>query len=96
MGAAFIDDICGVSLSVRFTSTLVQIWNRDGDHKEGVQKILRAVLEELPPDLQLRDHQYYYKKHSEHSAFKAASSDNKRPSFGGALPEVLAAAVQGP
>jgi hypothetical protein len=76
-GAAFIDDICGVSLSVRFTSTLVQVWNRDGDHEEGIQKILKAVLEELPPDLQLREHQYYYKKHSEHSAFKASPSDNE-------------------
>jgi hypothetical protein len=74
-GTAFIDDICGVSLSVRFTSILVQIWNRDGEHKEGIEKILKAVLEELPPDIQLRDHQYYYKKHSEHSAFKASTSD---------------------
>jgi hypothetical protein len=72
---AFIDDICGVSLSVRFTSSLVQIWNRDGEHTEGIQNILKAVLEELPPEIQLRDHQYYYKKHSEHSAFKASPLD---------------------
>ena len=93
-GAAFIDDICGVSLSVRFTSTLVQIWNRDGDHKEGIQKILEAVLDELPPDLNLRDHQYYYKKHSEHSAFKASSTDTKRPVFTGSASDEALATLQ--
>jgi hypothetical protein len=86
---AFIDDICGVSLSVRFTSTLVQIWNRDGDHKEGIQKILQAVLDELPPEFQLREHQYYYKKHSEHNAFKASSSDKKEAAVASDEPSAI-------
>ncbi|KAI9711838.1 MAG: hypothetical protein M1820_001983 [Bogoriella megaspora] len=66
----FIDDICGVSLSVRFTTTLIQIWNRDGDHKAAIDKILETVLENLPEELRPKDPGlHYYKKHSEHSGF---------------------------
>ncbi|PSK43052.1 Eukaryotic translation initiation factor 4E type 3-A [Elsinoe australis] len=65
----FRDDICGVSLSVRFNSILVQIWNRDAEHKEGVDKILETVLEGLPGELKPRDGSYYYKKHAEHAGF---------------------------
>ncbi|OCK93143.1 translation initiation factor eIF4e, partial [Cenococcum geophilum 1.58] len=72
----FIDDICGISLSVRFTSTLITIWNRDADHSSGVQKILEVVLNNLPPELQLKnDSAYYYKKHSEHAGFKAPTTE---------------------
>jgi len=73
---AFIDDICGISLSVRFTSTLVTIWNRDADHSSGVQKILEVVLNNLSPELQPKnDSGYYYKKHSEHAGFKAPTTE---------------------
>ncbi|KAF2666925.1 translation initiation factor eIF4e [Microthyrium microscopicum] len=70
----FIDDICGVSLSVRFTSYLITIWNRDANHTEGKQRILETVLTELPPELQPRENMYYYKAHSEHAGFKAPES----------------------
>src|SRR4051812_34387849 len=46
---AFIDDICGISYSIRFTSTLITIWNRDADHVAGIQNILDTVLSQLPP-----------------------------------------------
>lgn len=67
--AAFRDDICGVSLSVRFTSTLVTIWNRDGEHEQGVKNILDTVLSGLSPELVPKESAYYYKKHSEHAGF---------------------------
>ena len=69
----FRDDICGVSYSVRFTSALVQVWNRDADHTEGIERILKAVLEGIPEELKLKETAYYYKKHAEHSAFEAKS-----------------------
>ena len=69
----FRDDICGISLGVRFNSLLVQIWNRDGEHNEGVEKILATVLENLSSELKPRDGSYYYKKHSEHAGFTASS-----------------------
>lgn len=65
----FRDDICGINLGVRFNSMLVQIWNRDGEHKEGVDRILSTVLENLSEELRPREGSYYYKKHSEHSGF---------------------------
>lgn len=72
----FIDDICGISLSIRFTSTLITIWNRDADHSSGVQKILEVVLNNLSPELQPKnDLAYYYKKHSEHAGFKAPTTE---------------------
>lgn len=67
---AFKDDICGLSLSTRFTSTLIQIWNRDAEHAEGVQRILDTVLKTLPPELVPKESAYYYKKHSEHAGFR--------------------------
>jgi hypothetical protein len=71
---AFRDDICGISLSVRFTSTLITIWNRDAQHIEGKHRIVETVLAELPDELQPKDGSYYYKAHSEHAGFKSPDS----------------------
>ncbi|EME86032.1 uncharacterized protein MYCFIDRAFT_111620, partial [Pseudocercospora fijiensis CIRAD86] len=65
----FRDDICGVSLSVRFNSMLIQIWNRDAEHQAGVDQVLQTVLEGLSPGLKPRDGSYYYKRHNEHAGF---------------------------
>lgn len=70
----FIDDICGVSLSVRFTSILVQIWNRDASHEEGIAKIKQTVLDNLSPELRLKESAYYYKAHREHAGFNAGAA----------------------
>lgn len=67
----FRDDICGVSLGVRFNSMLIQIWNRDGEHQAGTERVLNMVIENLSEELQPRDGSYYYKKHSEHAGFSA-------------------------
>ena len=66
----FRDDICGISLSIRFTSTLVQIWNRDGKHEAAIEKILATVLETLPDELKPKEGSYYYKRHDEHAGYK--------------------------
>ena len=64
----FLDDICGVSYSVRFNSMLITIWNRDGNHEAGKQRILETVLRDVPEHLiPKRSDLYYYKKHSEHA-----------------------------
>jgi len=68
----FRDDICGVSYSVRFNSMLITIWNRDGDHEAGKQRLLEMVLEQVPEELiPKRNDLYYYKKHSSHAGFTA-------------------------
>lgn len=74
----FRDDICGVSLGVRFGSMLVQVWNRDGAHEAGVQGILETVFAGLSAGLQPREGSFYYKRHSEHSAF-AGSGESGQP-----------------
>lgn len=68
---SFVDDICGVSLSIRFTSVLVQVWNRDAEHGEGVERILQVVQENLPPHLKLNESAYFYKRHNERAGFSA-------------------------
>lgn len=76
----FRDDICGVSLSVRFTSILISIWNRDAGHDEGVKKILETVLGSLKPELVPRENSYYYKPHNEHAAFGGGGEAAKQGS----------------
>ncbi|PNS19254.1 Eukaryotic translation initiation factor 4E type 3-A [Sphaceloma murrayae] len=68
----FRDDICGVSLSVRFNSILVQVWHRDADHEEGRERIVKTVLEGLSEELKPREGSWYYKRHDEHGGFEGA------------------------
>lgn len=70
----FRDDVCGISISARFNSMLVQVWNRDSQHEEGIQKLLSTVVENLQDAVRPRDGSYFYKKHSEHAAFKGSLS----------------------
>ena len=73
----FRDDICGVSLGVRFNSCLVQVWNRDGGHEKGIERILEVILEALSEDLKPREGSFYYKKHSEHAGFAVPEQNGK-------------------
>lgn len=70
----FVDDICGVGLSVRFTSILVQIWNRDGEHTDGIDRILSTVMDTVPAELKPNDSSHYYKRHVEHASFSDSTS----------------------
>lgn len=63
------DDICGLSITTRFTSNLISIWNRRGDAQKSIDGIMKTILEELPTHLQPKESSYYYKKHSEHAGF---------------------------
>lgn len=71
----FRDDICGVSLSVRFTSMLVQVWNRDGSHEAGVERMLSTVMNGVQQELRPKEGSYYYKKHSEHAGFGGSPTE---------------------
>lgn len=64
------DDICGVSISVRFNSHLIMIWNRDGSNQKSIDAILARVLEAVPEELKPAPQNYYYKKHTSHKSFK--------------------------
>ncbi|KAL0263574.1 hypothetical protein SLS55_002555 [Diplodia seriata] len=67
---AFIDDICGISYSVRFNSHLISIWNRDAGNQEGIDRLRDTILGGISDDLQIRENQVYYKRHSEHAGFR--------------------------
>ncbi|KAH0547547.1 hypothetical protein FGG08_000272 [Glutinoglossum americanum] len=68
------DDICGVTISARFNSHLIMIWNRDGSNQASTNKVLERVLEMLTPRLKPLPQNYYYKKHSDHQGFGNATT----------------------
>ena len=63
------DDLCGLSLSIRFNSNLIQIWNRDGTAQATIDGLLNTVLAKISPELRPKEGSYYYKRHSEHAGF---------------------------
>lgn len=71
------DDICGVSLSVRFNSHLISIWNRDASNQASINAIRTKVLEQLPGAFRPSAANMYYKKHSEHNGFSEAVAAKK-------------------
>ncbi|KAI5790155.1 translation initiation factor eIF 4e-like domain-containing protein [Geopyxis carbonaria] len=73
------DDICGVSISVRFNSHLIMVWNRDGANQSSVDAIMKCALENLPQELQPQPTNIYYKKHSAHKSFKGDGTDAPVP-----------------
>lgn len=64
------DDICGVSISIRFNSHLISVWNRDGNNEKSINAIQARILESLPEALKPQPQNIYYKKHSAHKSFK--------------------------
>ncbi|KAM4056096.1 eukaryotic initiation factor 4E domain-containing protein [Hirsutella rhossiliensis] len=65
------DQLCGVGLSVRFSSHLITIWHRDSSKKGSIDGMLACVMEELPLELQPKPDNYFYKRHCDHVGFKA-------------------------
>lgn len=66
------DDLCGCSLSTRFNSNLITIWNRDASNQKSTDGIVQVVLDRISTELKPKDGSYYYKKHSEHQGFEEA------------------------
>ena len=63
------DDLCGLSLGIRFSSHLITIWNRDGNAQASIDGIRDVILAKISPEIRPKDGSYYYKKHSEHAGF---------------------------
>jgi len=68
-GRGFKDDICGITFSPRERNTSITIWTRDAEHKEGIQRVLNTVLEDLDEHVTPEEGTYRYKKHAEHDGF---------------------------
>lgn len=65
------DDLCGISLSIRFNSNLISIWHRCSDNEPSKEAILKVVEETIASELKplVVPKNYYYKSHSEHAGF---------------------------
>lgn len=65
------DQLCGVGLSVRFSSHLITIWHRDSSKQGSVDGMLACIMDELPPELRPKPDNHFYKRHCDHAGFKA-------------------------
>ncbi|KAL6855755.1 translation initiation factor eIF4e [Trichoderma novae-zelandiae] len=98
------DQICGVGLSVRFNSHLITVWHRDSSKQNSIDAIIACILEELPPELQPKQDNYFYKKHSDHAGFKAPpglqavldSQKRNAAAAAAAAPDAPAVSVEAP
>ncbi|KAI9683858.1 MAG: hypothetical protein M1829_004192 [Trizodia sp. TS-e1964] len=87
------DDICGVSLSIRFTSNLITIWNRDGANRKSVDAVRDVVLAGLSERLRPRPESFWYKLHSEHAGFDEVIANAKKAEVEAKKPKEAEAAV---
>ncbi|KAI5783769.1 translation initiation factor eIF 4e-like domain-containing protein [Pyronema domesticum] len=67
------DDICGVSISVRFNSYLIQVWTKDATNEASRQAVLQRIKESLPAELSAptEGERAFYKKHTDHKGYTA-------------------------
>ncbi|KAL8945837.1 MAG: hypothetical protein Q9222_007680 [Ikaeria aurantiellina] len=72
------DDICGLSLSRRFNSDLITIWNRRCDNQASIDGIRDVILSQISPNLKPKEGSFYYKKHSEHNGFSEVIAAMKK------------------
>lgn len=66
-----------MSLSVRFNSNLITIWNRDSSNQKSIDGILAVLLAQVSTELKPKDGSYHYKKHSDHIGFNEAIAKAK-------------------
>ncbi|RDD36410.1 Eukaryotic translation initiation factor 4E type 3 [Trichoplax sp. H2] len=66
------DDICGVSISIREKSDVVQIWHANANNKENFITYIERKLKQLLPTITLE--QAYYKSHQDHQAFEGVNA----------------------
>jgi len=90
------DDLCGLSLSVRFNNNLISIWNRNGANEKTKDGILAVILDQISTDLKPREGHYYYKRHSEHAGFsEMVAKANEKKADEGRIREAEVMSVEG-
>lgn len=99
------DDICGLSLSMRYNGNTISIWHRDASNEKSKDGILAVILDKLSPELKPTQQSHvYYKKHSTHPGFDEAVAQTKEaekakiPSSspgGGTIPEAEVKSPEG-
>ena len=71
------DDICGLSLSIRYGNNLISIWHRDGTNEKSAEGIKNVILEKISPQLIPQPSYIYHKIHASHPGFDEAIAKNK-------------------
>ena len=72
------DDICGLSLSMRYNGNTISIWHRDASNEKSKDGILAVILDKLSSELKPTQQSHiYYKKHSTHPGFDEAVAQTK-------------------
>ncbi len=90
------DDLCGLSLSVRFNNNLISVWNRNGANEKTKDGILAVILDQISTDLKPREGHYYYKRHSEHAGFsEMVAKANEKKADEGRIREAEVMSVEG-
>lgn len=73
------DHVLGISMSVRFNSHLISVWNKCGSNPTAIEALEKIILERLSPDLRPTGptRSYFYKRHDEHEGFQAAVASSQ-------------------
>lgn len=67
------DHVLGVSMSVRFNSHLISIWNKHGSNSKAIKALEETLIQRLSPDLRpTAERSYFYKRHDEHEGYESA------------------------
>lgn len=78
------DHIIGVSISIRFNTDLISVWNKLGSNERSVKILEQTIINRLSPELRPADNKrhdnksfaspssYFYKRHADHEGFQEA------------------------
>ncbi|EEA23177.1 hypothetical protein TMatcc_002037 [Talaromyces marneffei ATCC 18224] len=73
------DHVLGVSISVRFNTHLISVWNKLGSNERSVKILEQTIIDRLSPELRPADNKsyvssssYFYKRHADHDGFQEA------------------------
>lgn len=72
------DHIIGVSISIRFNTDLISVWNKLGSNERSVKMLEQTIINRLSPELRPADNKsfasssYFYKRHADHEGFQEA------------------------
>lgn len=72
------DHIIGVSISIRFNTYLISVWNKLGSNERSVKILEHTIIDRLSPELRPADTKNFsssscfYKRHADHEGFREA------------------------
>ncbi|RJE25779.1 Translation initiation factor [Aspergillus sclerotialis] len=70
------DHVLGVSISVRFNSNIISIWNKLGSNENSIKILGETIINRLSPHLRPTEgpapNVYFYRRHDENEGYKEA------------------------